>query len=47
MFDGHILHFLFSKPNVHIAIPGVSAEYTLLLSKLIWFLIIVSMLWNI
>ena len=34
MFDGHILHVLFSKHNVHAAIPGVTTEDTLLLSKL-------------
>jgi len=37
MFDGHIIHFLLSKLNVHAAIPGVTAEYTLLLRKLILF----------
>ena len=47
MFDGHILHFLFSQINVYAAIPGVSAEYTLLLSKCIQFVIIVSRLRNI
>jgi len=29
MFDGHNIHLLLSKHNVHAAIPGVSAEYTL------------------
>ena len=37
MFDGHIIHFLLIKLNVHAAIPGVTAEYTLLLRKLIHF----------
>ena len=47
MFGAHILHFSLSKRNVHAAIPGVSAQDTLLLSKLIHFVIIVSMLRNI
>ena len=32
MLDGHVLHFVLGKHNIHAAIPGVSAEYTLLLS---------------
>jgi len=30
MLDGHILHFVLSKHNIHAAIPGGSAEYTLI-----------------
>jgi len=44
MFDGHILHLLLSRLNGHAAIPGVSTEYILLLSKLIYCVIIVCML---
>ena len=39
--DTSLFLFIISKLNVHAAIIWVSAEYTLVLSKLIYFVIIV------